>query len=135
MFLDVGILIYASLIFGFDSDDQSIFKETVEFLIESRVAFAQLVLLTPYPGTKTFDDLQKEDRILSYNWSKYGNRKLVFKPLGMTVDQLLEGFHWARHKFDSFPSIIKRFWANRSHPILYTSVNLGDRYHSYNKKM
>ena len=135
MFLDVGILIYASLIFGFDNDDQSIFKETVEFLIESRVAFTQLVLLTPYPGTKTFNDLQKEGRILSYDWSKYNNLKLVFKPLGMTADQLLEGFYWARHKFDSFPSMIKRFWANRSHPILYASLNLGNRYHSYNKKM
>jgi radical SAM superfamily enzyme YgiQ (UPF0313 family) len=113
MFLDVGILIYVSLIFGFDGDDQSIFEETVEFLIESRVAFSQLVLLTPFPGTKIFNDLQKEGRILSYDWSKYDNVNLVFEPLRMTADQLLGGFHWARHKFDSFPSIIKRFWANK----------------------
>jgi len=130
MFLDVGILIYVSLIFGFDGDDQSIFEETVEFLIESKVAFAQLVLLTPFPGTKIFNDLQKEGRILSYDWSKYDNVKLVFEPLRMTADQLLGGFHWARHKFDSFPSIIKRFWANKRHPILYSSVNLGSRYHT-----
>lgn len=135
MFLDVGILIYVSLIFGFDGEDQSIFEETVEFLIESRVAFAQLVLLTPYPGTKIFNDLQKEGRIFSYDWSKYDNVKLVFEPLGMTADQLLGGFHWARRKFDSFPSIIKRFWANKHHPILYSSVNLGSRYHTHNKKM
>ena len=130
MFLDVGILIYVSLIFGFDGDDQSIFEETVEFLIESKVAFAQLVLLTPFPGTKIFNDLQKEGRIFSYDWSKYDNVKLVFEPLRMTADQLLGGFHWARHKFDSFPSIIKRFWANKRHPILYSSVNLGSRYHT-----
>jgi radical SAM superfamily enzyme YgiQ (UPF0313 family) len=134
IFLDTGILVYASLIFGFDNDDQSIFEETVEFLIESRVASVQLVLLTPFPGTKIFNDLQKQGRILSYDWSKYDNVKLVFEPIGMTADQLLEGFHWARHKFDSFPSIIKRFWANKRHPILYTSVNLGSRYHTHNKK-
>lgn len=131
MLQDVGILILPSIIFGFDSDEQSIFDETVEFLIDCNVAFAQFVLLTPYPGTKTFTDLEKESRITSYDWSRYDNLRLVFKPSSMTSTQLLEGFNWVRTKFYSFPSMIKRFWANKCHPIVYISVNLG--FHYYEK--
>ncbi|MFW9824366.1 MAG: B12-binding domain-containing radical SAM protein [Candidatus Thorarchaeota archaeon] len=135
IFQDAGILIYASLIFGFDNDDPAVFEQTVEFLIESKVAFVQLVLLTPFPGTKIFNDLQKDGRIFSYDWSKYDNLNLVFEPLGMNTDQVLRGFHWARRKFYAFPSIIKRFWANKRYPIFYSSLNLGSRHHTRNRKM
>lgn len=131
MLLDLNILVLPSLIFGFDSDDQFVFKETVEFLIECNVSFTQFVLLTPFPGTKTYNDLQKQGRITTHNWSEYDNLKLVFKPVGMTTEQLLEGFDWVRRKFYSYPSIIKRIWANWHHPIAYISINVGFRYDVY----
>ena len=127
MLQDVGILVLPSVIFGFDSDGPSIFEETAEFLLDCRVPFAQFVLLTPFPGTKTRADLEKENRITSHDWGRYDNLKLVFRPAGMTAERMVEGFDWIRTEFYSVPSMVKRFWANRSHPLLYFSVNLGFR--------
>lgn len=124
---DLGILMLPSIIFGFDSDEPSIFKETVEFLIKCNVAFAQFVLLTPFPGTKIFADLEREGRIVSYDWDQYDMLKLVFKPSNMTSTQLLEGIDWVTNRFYSLPSIIRRVWANKCHPIFYLSVNWGFR--------
>ena len=57
---DSGILLHASLVFGFDDDDASIFDETVRFLQSTRVPSATFNVLTPYPGTEIYDQLKAE---------------------------------------------------------------------------
>ena len=83
-----GILIHASMVFGFDSDTQETFKETVRFLIKNKVSTVSFNILTPYPGTKVYEDLKKEQRLLSTNWKYYDHNTVVFKPKKMTPYQL-----------------------------------------------
>jgi radical SAM superfamily enzyme YgiQ (UPF0313 family) len=56
----MGILIHASMVFEFDNDTKDIFNETVRFLIKNKVSTVFFNVLTPYPGTKIFDDLKKK---------------------------------------------------------------------------
>lgn len=97
------------MVFGFDDDDNTIFKETIGFLEEVGVQNATFNILTPYPGTRLFKRLDAEGRILTCDWSKYNARTdVVYLPQKMSCDELLDGFNWANRKFYSVRSIAKR---------------------------
>jgi radical SAM superfamily enzyme YgiQ (UPF0313 family) len=124
---EFGIVFHASMVFGFDEEDKSIFEETVEFLVRNKIATVSFNVLTPYPGTRIYDRFKQEGRILTENWKYYDHNSVVFKPKNMTPQELLEGHLWARKHFYSFGSIAKRFTGTLSHPLLYTAMNIGYR--------
>ena len=104
-----GIAVQAGIVFGFDQDNQAIFKDTLDFLEEAGVQNATFNILTPYPGTPLFQRLEAEGRILTKDWRKYNGRAdVAFQPKQMSVDELLAGFRYANKRFYSLPSIVKR---------------------------
>jgi len=121
----MGILIHASMIFGFDNDTKEIFKESVRFLKRNRVSTASFNVLTPYPGTKVHEDLQKENRLITNNWRYYDQNTVVFKPRNMTPYELQIGKINARKKFYSLLSVLNRALGNLYHPVIYFAMNYG----------
>ncbi|MGB2769831.1 MAG: radical SAM protein [Candidatus Zixiibacteriota bacterium] len=122
-----GILLHASLVFGFDHDDNSIFEKTLEFLEKNKVPSATFNILTPYPGTALYDRFKKEGRLLSENWQEYNHRTVVFRPKNLTPEELAEGFIWLGKNFYTKASIFSRFFYNLHHPLLYFSLNWSHR--------
>ena len=59
-----GIEVSAGFIVGFDSDDASIFERQIEFIQKSGVVVAMVGLLNALPGTKLYERLKKENRLL-----------------------------------------------------------------------
>jgi radical SAM superfamily enzyme YgiQ (UPF0313 family) len=59
MFREHGVHVLGSFIFGLPSDRPSTFKATVDVANRSELAFAQFVMLTPYPGTVDFEAWEK----------------------------------------------------------------------------
>ncbi len=102
------ILVYATLIFGFDSDDKNIFKRTVDFVHECNFDFVHYAILTPFPGSAIYDNLKKENRIIEKDWSKYDSLHAIFKPKNMTMGELQQGYNYAHKKTHSLYSIFKR---------------------------
>ncbi|MCD6237371.1 MAG: B12-binding domain-containing radical SAM protein [Thermoplasmata archaeon] len=98
---DYGMAVEGSFIFGFDYDTLDIFNKTDEFVRKNNLKMAYANALTPYPGTPIYEQLEKEGRILTKDWSKYdGHNYVVFKPKNMTPEELLtnvreleEGWH------------------------------------------
>jgi len=103
-----GIAVVASMIFGIDGDTSQSLRETVEFLIQTRVAGAMFYTLLPYPGTPLAQRLEAEGRILTKDWKLYDAMHAVIKPLNMEPEELEEVLEWAYQRFYSLPSIIKR---------------------------
>jgi radical SAM superfamily enzyme YgiQ (UPF0313 family) len=124
---DSGILFHASLVFGFDDDDKTIFERTLEFLDKSRITSATFNILTPYPGTAIFRRFEKEGRLLSRNWQDYNHRTVVFRPKNMSPEELAEGFLWLARNFYSRASVFTRFFENLTHPLLYFLTSWGLR--------
>jgi radical SAM superfamily enzyme YgiQ (UPF0313 family) len=120
-----GILLHASLVFGFDDDDASIFDETVRFLQHTRVPSATFNVLTPYPGTEIYDQLKAENRLLTQDWTFYDHCTPVFIPRRMSVDELYAGYRHAKADFFSAANIAARFPANRRTPLLFLLANIG----------
>jgi radical SAM superfamily enzyme YgiQ (UPF0313 family) len=110
-FHDHGIMVNPGIIFGSDADDESVFENTVEFLIKCRVELAYINISTPLPGTALFERLKAEGRIFDWDWSKYDGKHVVYYPKRMTPEVLQEGFFWANRQFFSIPSIATRMSA------------------------
>jgi radical SAM superfamily enzyme YgiQ (UPF0313 family) len=104
-----GIAIQAGTVFGFDHDDKSIFRTTVEFYREIGLDSATISVLIPFPNTPLFRRLEADGRILTKDWSKYNGKKdVVYKPALMSPEELLMGTEWAARQFYSIPSIFER---------------------------
>jgi radical SAM superfamily enzyme YgiQ (UPF0313 family) len=109
-----GIAVQAGTVFGFDGDDKSIFRRTVEFYNEIGVDSATISVLIPFPNTPLFRRLDAEGRILTRDWSKYdGKKHVVFQPAQMSPHELLMGMEWAARQFYSIPSIFERMFKSR----------------------
>ncbi|OGQ12409.1 MAG: hypothetical protein A2026_08105 [Deltaproteobacteria bacterium RBG_19FT_COMBO_46_12] len=125
---DAGIGVYGSFVFGYDYDDPSVFDEFLEFAERNRIEGAFLPILTPFPGTRIYQRLKQEGRILTEDWSKYDMATVVFQPRRMTVQELQEGFWKVNRSFYSISSILKRifnpFHIRRS-LIIFGPMNLG----------
>jgi len=125
---DAGIGVYGSFVFGYDYDDPSVFDEFLEFAERNRIEGAFLPILTPFPGTRIYQRLKQEGRILTEDWSKYDMATVVFQPKRMTVQELQEGFWKVNRSFYSISSILKRifnpFHIRRS-LIIFGPMNLG----------
>lgn len=122
-----GIIIMASVVFGFDEDTAGSFGETLEFLDRNRIGAAQFNVLTPYPGTRTYRRLKDEHRLLTEDWQYYRHTSVVFKPRQMTPRELAWGRLWTRNEFTKTSSIIKRFPYNWRHPLFYLALNILSR--------
>ncbi|MCL4472685.1 MAG: B12-binding domain-containing radical SAM protein [Actinobacteria bacterium] len=95
-------------VFGFDGDDQSVFKKTVKFINRNNIDCPQLTVLTPYPGTSLRAELLSQDRIIHSRWEKYDVGNVAFIPKKMTPEELQAGYQWACKKVYSYPSITWR---------------------------
>jgi radical SAM superfamily enzyme YgiQ (UPF0313 family) len=105
---DHGITVQGAFIFGFDSDDMSVFDETVDFCFDSKIDLVQFAMLTPFPGTRLYDRLEQEGRILTHDWSKYNMSNVVYQPSKMSPEELREGWEGAYRRFYGRLPILKR---------------------------
>ena len=111
---DYGMLVIGGFIFGFDGDTPDVFDATVEWVNKLKIDIPEFTILTPYPGTPLFERLKKENRILTYDWSRYTEKgNVVFQPKNMTPETLLNGQRRVSKQINSFSGTIKRALNNK----------------------
>ncbi len=103
----LGIMINGSFVFGLDHDDGDVFRRTVDWGIEHSITTATFHILTPYPGTRLFRQMEREGRIVTYDWDKYDTRTVVYKTRGLSAEELKQGYDWAYREFYSWRNIFK----------------------------
>ena len=87
-----NIMINASFVFGLDGDDIDTFHKTVEWIVKNKIETVTSHILTPYPGTKVYEEMKNEGRIFDDDLSKYNTANVVFYPKNMTPDELYQGY-------------------------------------------
>lgn len=102
-----GVMVNGSFVFGLENDDLSVFNRTVEWAINAGIETATFHILTPYPGTRLYDRLKREGRILTNDWNLYDTRHAVFKPDRMDAVELEAGYRQAYTDFYSWKGIFK----------------------------
>lgn len=103
----LGIMINGSFVFGLDDDDEDVFKRTVDWGVQNGITTSTYHILTPYPGTALFKNMEKDGRILTRNWDMYDTRNVVYKTAGLSKQQLENGYRWAYDEFYSWSNILK----------------------------
>lgn len=110
-----GIMVHGSFVLGYDFDTTDSFDELITFTEEANLLMPLINILTPFPGTRLYRRFEEEGRILHRNWSDYDGQTVVFRPAGMTPEELFEGFRKVVKEVYSFETIyrkLERFWQN-----------------------
>ena len=90
-------MINGSFVFGLDDDDKDVFQRTVDWAVGAYNYNFYFSILTPYPGTKLYQDMEKEN---SYpNWDLYDTRHVVYQTNHLSPEELERGYYQA---YDSF---------------------------------
>ena len=78
---------HSLFVFGDDEFKKGDGLKVAKFAEQQKLSGVLIQPLIPFPGTKLFEKLKKEDRLLHENWQHY-NGKVVFKPKNMTAAEL-----------------------------------------------
>ncbi|WP_182865927.1 B12-binding domain-containing radical SAM protein [Rhodopirellula sp. JC639] len=105
---DNGIQVNGSFVLGFDHDREDVFENTIRWVEENRLECATFHIMTPYPGTPLFRQMESEGRLLHRDWSKYDTANVVFRPKHMTEQQLAAGYARCYERLFSHASIWRR---------------------------
>ena len=105
---DNGIQVNGSFVLGFDHDGPDCFARTAEWIEANRLECATFHILTPYPGTPLFRQMESEGRLLHRDWSRYDTAHVVFRPKRMTCEELADGYAWCYRRLFSHRSIWRR---------------------------
>lgn len=103
-----GIQVNGSFVLGFDHDRKDVFERTAEWIEENRMECATFHILTPYPATPLFRQMEREGRLLHRDWSLYDTAHTVFRPKHMSPKELDEGYAWLYQRLFSHASIWRR---------------------------
>ncbi|UCG33958.1 MAG: DUF4070 domain-containing protein, partial [Phycisphaerales bacterium] len=85
-----------------------VFEKTAAWIEDNRLECATFHILTPYPGTPLFKQMEAEGRLLHQDWSLYDTAHAVFRPRHMTPERLEEGYAWCYRRLFSPVSIWRR---------------------------
>ncbi len=86
-----GMEVSAGFIVGFDSDDYSIFARQIEFIQKTGIVVAMVGLLQALPGTKLYERLKKENRLLKNSSGNNTDFSTNFLPK-MDLNILISGY-------------------------------------------
>jgi radical SAM superfamily enzyme YgiQ (UPF0313 family) len=85
---DHGIKVHGMFVLGSDEDDKESIRETVKFARKTGINTVQFLVLTPIPGSETYDEMRRDGRIFVDDWAKFSGHHVVFVPKKMTPFQL-----------------------------------------------
>ena len=110
LFQKHGITVCTNLMFGFDGDSPETFEKAFQF-IESMRVMVNPYILTPYPGTRLYERMEADGRLLNREYCRYTSYRTVFQPRNFSPDELDRLFLSFYQRCFSLPLIARRFGA------------------------
>ncbi len=96
---DHGIGVEGTILLGLDTHTEDYIKELIDFLLEIELDLAEFTVLTPFPHTKAYNELSRQNRILSTDWNDFSADKVVFQPKNMSQKRLQELLDYSWNTF------------------------------------
>ncbi len=119
-----GIQVNGSFVLGFDHDRPDVFARTADWIERNKLECATFHILTPYPGTPLFRQMEKEGRLLHKNWDLFDTAHVVFRPKNMSEAELEAGYHWLYERLFTLGSIWRRRPERRSEILPFIAMSL-----------
>jgi radical SAM superfamily enzyme YgiQ (UPF0313 family) len=128
------ILVVGSFIIGLDIDEPGIGRRIAEVARQYGLDNLNVLFLTPLPGTRLWDQMQSEDRIVldrfPEDWKYYTLTFPVALYKHLSLDGIIEEMISCDRDFYSMPRILSRVWNNlwqRREPLISLVGNLSYR--------
>jgi radical SAM superfamily enzyme YgiQ (UPF0313 family) len=117
-----GIAVLGAFIFGLDGDTPEKLHHRAVYMVRSGVDVMQKTFLTPLPGTRLFDQLQEEGRLLYTDfpgdWERYDMGEAVHRPRGMTPEALAQAMGTSSRCMYAWPVLARKalrtLWETRN---------------------
>ena len=111
-----GMFIQGNWICGLDCDGKESFDHIYQICKNSSLDSIMIDILTPYPNTKLYDQLLSQERIFDTNWEHYDYHHVVYRPLRLTIDELIDGYLQLSRGLSnlvfSFKDALQVYWDN-----------------------
>jgi len=85
---DAGLTIESNFIIGVPGETKEKINKTISFVKKIDIEYPSFTILTPYPGTKIYEYAEKNNLLLTKDWSKYNLTGSVMKVPGITEKEL-----------------------------------------------
>ncbi len=116
-FHEYGIYVMASIIIGFDEDTVESIRKIPDIIQELGIDIPYLYILTPFYGTKLFDQYNHEGRLITKDWAHYNFYNAVFQPNNMSVEELHSSYLEIWKEIHSVSKAYRRALKNLPIPI------------------
>jgi len=106
-----GIMVYGSFVFGYDHETPETIEHALDFVVENKFFLNNFNTLNPLPGTRLYNRLKAEGKLLCDTWwleNKYKYGEVAFRPARMSPEELKFNCIKARFIFNSYRNILKR---------------------------
>jgi anaerobic magnesium-protoporphyrin IX monomethyl ester cyclase len=125
---DAGIQVLGSFIIGFIQDTKETIKETIKFAKSLNLDYAEFSILTPYPGTPIYEYVEKNNLLLTKDWSKYTATEPIIKIDGIPEKQLKRFFKEAYIDFYLRPRIALKWLKNKQFSFIKSGIKAAINY-------
>ena len=131
------IKIHGMFVLGGDDDNEKTVWDTLRFAIKEKIDTIQMSILTPFPGTKIQEFLEKEKRIFTKDWSLYDGQHIVFVPKLLSAKELQLHMLKAYTKFYSLSRFMLLLlkWRFRNALFNFMGYSIVNKWKEYNHKM
>jgi len=107
---ELGVMFYGLVIIGLPGETKETVAESVKFIKEIDPFYTQLCFATPFPNTEIYEYYEKNNYLLTKDWSKYFplSEEPVVRTEALTAEQLKELRRWAYMKLLFRPMYLLR---------------------------
>ena len=131
------IMVVGSFIIGLDIDEPGIGRRIAEAASQYGVDSLNALFLTPFPGTRLWNQMKSQDRIaldaFPSDWKYYTLTYPVARYKHFSLDGIIEEMISCDRTFLSMPKILRRVWSSvwqRREPLITLVGNLSFRKNS-----
>ncbi len=129
-----GIDVSTEMVLGGDGDTIESIKSTKDFIEDNKISVPRFYILTPIPGTKFFEDIVSQGKLVKDDIYSFDGTEAVHQPEHMSPEELTNAYWELYNDLFTIKSIFKRnilrkeFIKKPFKYLFYCGVNLYYRY-------
>ncbi|MDE6434057.1 MAG: radical SAM protein [Lachnospiraceae bacterium] len=127
-----GMAVNGCFVLGFDSDIEEELLDLPERVNRLGLDMCRFAVLTPYPGTRLYEEYERQGRIISKEWDRYNQHNAVFRPKNITPERLDEIYRQVWKKAYTWKNVLRRTfhspWRGKPYVFILLGANIGFKF-------
>lgn len=127
-----GIAVNGCFVLGFDHDTEEELLALPEKVKALGLDLCRFAVLTPYPGTRLYEEYDRQGRIISKEWDRYNQHNTVFRPVNITPERLDEIYRQVWKEAYTWKNVLRRTfrspWRGKAYVLILLGANIGFKF-------